>query len=417
MSETTTLAQTLPEQQTETQGRPEMTINGNGLGNNFFGIEEKTDTTQTQTQQQTQTTETKPAATTTTEVKPEEKLLQSEPWFKGYGFEDETKAKEEINNWKTRAEKQPEEQKFENDESKKVYELARQGKVKEVVKIFQQQEQIDNVLALEVNETTAADVIKLGMKLKYPSLSDGQIEFKFNEDYGVPKEPKEPVQRKLEEDDEFSERMDEYKEKHQEWENKVKGISTKLTIDATMTKPEIEAAKTKIVLPDISGQVQQKQPTQEELDAAKKYHAAYVQSVDSSLKEFNGFSVTIKNEDVGLPEIQIPYAVIDGEKSSLSKELKDFSQQGYNTNALFAQRWVNEDGTLNTTQIAEDRYLIQNRDKILQKMTLDAATKAIESYIKGKKNINVNETSNPGTAQINKEDKTEMDTVRDQFFG
>ena len=47
----------------------------------------------------------------------------------------------------------------------------------------------------------------------------------------------------------------------------------------------------------------------------------------------------------------------------------------------------------------------------------DSANKAIESYIKGKKKINVDETSNPGTTILSKEDKTELDEVRDSFFG
>jgi hypothetical protein len=83
---------------------------------------------------------------------------------------------------------------------------------------------------------------------------------------------------------------------------------------------------------------------------------------------------------------------------------------------LFAERWVNEDGTLKAAQIIEDRYLLANKDKIFQKLSEEAATKAIDAYIKGKKNIDIKETHQQGTVVITQGDKTEADLVRDQFF-
>jgi hypothetical protein len=201
-----------------------------------------------------------------------------------------------------------------------------------------------------------------------------------------------------------------------DWRERVTTVEMKRVVAAKMAIPELEQLKAKLVLPDIQPQQQQKQLSQEELDAVKKFDEAYLNSVNDSLKDFNGFSVKVKNEAVGLPEISIPYVAIDSEKGYLSQELTDFAKNGYNSNSLFASEWVNEDGSINTKRIAEDRYLLKNRDRILQKVAEEAATKGVEAYIKGKKNIDINQNNQQGTAVINEEDKTEMDLVRDKFF-
>lgn len=404
MSETIAV-QTLPEQQEAQQGRPEITATSQSLNNSMWGLDDNVVVGEGK-----ETVSQPPAETKLPEVKEEIKVETptATPWFKDMGYDNEDAVKNELTELKKIKEQAPQDLKFENDESKKVFELLREGKTKDVLKIYETQEKIDAVLNQEVTKETAADIIKLGMKLKYPSLTDTQIDFQYRQEFSAPKEP---VQKADELDEDFTER-------HNEWKEKAVNAEMKATIAATMAKPEIEQAKTKIVLPDISNQATQTQaPTQEELEKAKRFDEVYVQSVESSMKEFKGFSVSVKNEAVGLPEISVGYEVTDNEKAALTQELKDFSQNGYNANPLFSQRWVNEDGTLNTKLIAEDRYWLANRDKIIQKTTFDAATKAIESYIKGKKNININETFSTGTTDLGQTDKkTELDTVRDQFF-
>lgn len=407
MTETQT-APTLQEQETEPiQGRQEITIPQGRLGNNFFDLptpeEEKPVNNQTEQNQEQKPEPPKPTETKSEEVKPEQSTIVE--WYKDYGWENLDVAKAEISKLK---EHKPQEIKFENEESKKVHQLLAEGKIDEVLDIYSKQKSIEKVISAEVNKDTAADIIKLNMQLKYPTLTKDQIDFQFRQEYGLPKEP---VQKDTEDEADFNER-------HQNWKDQVANIEMKTSIAATMAKPELEAAKQKLVLPDIFKQPEnQKPPTQEELEAAKKFDDAFIQSVDSTIKDFNGFSVKVKNEAVGLAETAIDYLIPDAEKQLLANEMKGFVEQGYDANSIFAQRWVNTDKTLNTKLMSEDRYWLTNRDKILQKVANDSATKAIDTYLKGKKNIDINETNQPGTATINKEDKTEMDTVRDQFFG
>ena len=402
MSETQTLAQTLPEQETQTQSRQEVTIPLGSLGNNFFGVE----TPKEEEPENVQVEETKPAATT--EVKTEEVKVETPAateWYKDLGFENPDVAKTEISKLK---EQKPTEIKFENEQSKQIYELLQQGKSKEVKQFLETQEKLDAYLSAEVNSQTAEDIIKLGMSLKYKDLTPSEINYKFNKEYGIPREP---VQGADELDEDFQTRKS-------EWSEKVKEIEMTRTIEAKLAKPELEKHKSQLVLPEIGTQAtQQKPPTQEELEAGKKFDDAFIQSVDNTIKDFNGFSVKVKNEAVGLAETSIDYLIPEAEKQLLASEVKGFVEQGYDANSVFAQRWVNPDKTLNTKLMSEDRYWLTNRDKILQKVANDSATKAIDTYLKGKKNIDINETNQQGTTQINKEDKTELDVVRDQFFG
>jgi len=175
----------------------------------------------------TVTTQTEEPATTST-VNP----------FKELGFEtaEDLKAElEALRNKKT-------EPLYENEQSKKVHQLLAEGKIKEVIDVYKVQEQLDRYSSVEVNKDTAEGILKLSMQLKAPKLTQEQIDFQYKQEY-MP--PKEPVQKNVEDDTEFEERMNEWKERCQ-------SIEMKRNIAATMAQPDLEAAKQKIQLPNIS---------------------------------------------------------------------------------------------------------------------------------------------------------------------
>jgi hypothetical protein len=324
MSET----MTAPEQKVETAQRQEFTVNAESLAGEMFGLEPaKKEETKTIVEQKVETpkTEVKP------EVKVETKIETpnvSTTWIKDFGWESEDAAKVEIAELKKLKEQKPQELKYENEESKRVHELLMQGKIDDVLTVYNKQKSIERVVALDVNQETAPEIIKLSMELKHPKLTKDQREFQYKQDYGIPKEP---VQKSEELDGDFEERQ-------QEWKENVANIKMKTEIAATMAKSELEQAKTKLVLPNIEKQTEQpKQLTQEDLDAAKKFDDAFIQSVDSSMKNFNGVSVPVKNEVV---DFTVAYGTSDEEKTALSNVMKEFSKSGYNSNSLFAERWV-----------------------------------------------------------------------------
>ena len=322
-------------------------------------------------------------------------------WITEFGWDSEDTAKLEIKKLK---EQTPAEIKFENEQSKQIYELLKDGKQKEVKEFLDMQSKFDKYLSSDIDKNTAEDIIKLSMQAKHKDLTDSEINYKYNKEFGIPKEP---VQGNDELDEDFEERT-------QTWKSKVADIEMNRVIEAKLLKPELEKQKTQLILPELSGQSVSKVQTQEELDAAKKYADAYIQDVDNSIKAFNGFSVAVKHEGVDLP---ITYGVTEEEKTSIAGQLKDFQKSNYDANVLFASRWVGEDGQLKPEQMIKDLSVLNNYEKAFQKFASDSSSKVLEAYLKGKKNININELNQQGTANIIGEPKTELDAVRDSFFG
>lgn len=136
------------------------------------------------------------------------------------------------------------EYKFENPESEKALKALQAGNLKEVYEILDQQLKIDNLTNGEITDKNAADLVKLQMSLKYKDLTQKEIDYKFNKQYGLP--PK-PVQSADEDTDDYEARV-------ASWQAIVDDKTTELLIDAKLAKPDIQAAKSKLVFPEIAQQ-------------------------------------------------------------------------------------------------------------------------------------------------------------------
>lgn len=133
------------------------------------------------------------------------------------------------------------EQKYENEESKKLHQLFLSGKIDEAVEIINTQKRIETLTNTDVTESNADDIIKLNMQLKYKDagLTQKEIDYKFNKQYGLPKEPT------LDVDD------DESVTAHNEWKERCEDIITGKIIDAKAAKIDLQSQKQKLVLPEI----------------------------------------------------------------------------------------------------------------------------------------------------------------------
>lgn len=176
------------------------------------------------------------------------------------------------------------EHEFANDDSKKAFELARTGKFKELNEIINQQLKIEELTATEVNDKTADEIIKLGMKFENKDLTQQEIDFKFKKLFTIPKEP---VQTTIESDAEFEIRMD-------EWKEQVEDIKMSKTIEAKMMKPKLEAAKSQIKFPDI---LAQKASVDPEYEAFKARNANVSEQIDTTIKPA---IISLKENDVQL---------------------------------------------------------------------------------------------------------------------
>lgn len=348
----------------------------------------------------------------------QESIEDAEVWFKeqfkDYGFESIDKAKEVIADWK-KAKETPikEEITFENDESKVAYQYIKEGKWKELNNHLALKDKVDTYATAEVTPEIAADIIKLNMRLKNERLTKDDIDFNFKQLYTPPKEPKEPVKKDIEDDDDFNERHSEWKERHDEWKEYVDNINRKKILDAKMIQPELEKLKTQIVLPDITNKdSQSNQPSQEDLKMLEKISESFLKSYESAVNDFKGFNAQVKDKDV---DYSVSYAPSKEEKAVIIEKMKSFSEKNFDANAIFAERWLTQDGTINVNQMTEDlSKILFDSAKVNAKLVNDAANERLNLYLKGKKNINFNQPPN-GTFQPDNRNQSEK--LAEKFWG
>ena len=334
-------------------------------------------TVQTQEQAQevtTQVQETQQAAEVQTSTQAtEEKTVDFNSFVKNeFGFETIDEAKEFFQTAKEKKE-QPA-LKFENEDSEKFFNLLKEGKKDEVYEFLAQQKRIEKLSGAEVNAKTAEEIIKLSIQSKYPNLSEDEIDTVFQDKFSIPSKPV----KSFEEDDE------EYQQKLADWESKVSGIEKKMVIEAKMAQPEIAALKKNLVLPEIQS-TQSSEPTQEDLQMVKELREQFEQTLESDYKNFGGFNVTFKDESSGI-EIPIAFTPTDEEKVALKNELSDFDHTEY-----FGNRWFAKDGKPQVPQMMADKYFLENKEKILQKVANEAANQMRLKMIELQSNIKLND--------------------------
>lgn len=348
------------------------------------------------------------AATTSspdTQEEYEEEIVDADEWLKGqFGWENADAAKaeiEELRKLKESASSQSEIE-FANEQSAKFFKLLQEGKEDDLYSFLENKKKFDRLSSItDLDTRSAAEIIKLNMQQKYKDLTPAEIEYKFNKQFAVPAKPN---QGEMETDDEYQERL-------QSWEAKAKDIETEMFIEAKLAKPELEKFKNELVLPDVQfeSDSQNYQPTQEELEATEALMNQFKESAKAALSSFDGFNVSVKDEEV---EIPLSYAVSDEEKSVVSSQLERFADANFDANVVLAERWLKDDGKggyqLNTNQIIRDLTLLQSDGKMNQKFVNDAASKRLTEYIKKTSNVSV--TSQTAQSTFNpSSSKSELD--------
>lgn len=352
-------------------------------------------------QPEEQTTTTSPD----TQEEYEEEVVDADEWLKTqFGWENADAAKaeiEELRKLREGASSQAEIE-FANEQSAKFFKLLQEGKEDDLYSFLENKKKFDRLSSItDLDTRSAAEIIKLNMQQKYKDLTPAEIEYKFNKQFAVPAKPN---QGEMETDDEYQERL-------QSWEAKAKDIETEMFIEAKLAKPELEKFKNELVLPDVQfeSDSQNYQPTQEELEATEALMNQFKESAKAALSSFDGFNVSVKDEEV---EIPLSYAVSDEEKSVVSSQLERFADANFDANVVLAERWLKDDGKggyqLNTNQIIRDLTLLQSDGKMNQKFVNDAASKRLTEYIKKTSNVSV--TSQTAQSTFNpSSSKSELD--------
>jgi len=228
----------------------------------------------------------------------------------------------------------------------------------------------------------------------YKDLTPEEIEYRFKREFGVPEKP---VQRDIETDEEYAERLS-------SWESKVKDVETDLLIEAKLARPELEKMKSELVFPDIEDGREQSQLTQEELEVQAQYIDQFKEIAAEQLVNFDGFSVSVKDEEV---EIPLSYAISDEEKQYVAGQLERFAEANFDANVILAERWLDDKGNIDTSQVVKDLALLLSEGKMSQKFVNEAASKRLAEHIRRTSNISLGSRAPQQT--FNPESKSDRD--------
>lgn len=250
---------------------------------------------------------------------------------------------------------------FENEFNEKLFNAIKDGKTAEVYTYLEQQQKLEALTTAEVTDDVAGDIIKLGMQFKYKDLTPEQINYRFNKQFAIPKEP---VQGDLEEDADFESRK-------ADWANQVADIKMEKIIEAKLIKPELEAAKSNIKLPEINRQqdaeyVQWKQLMDDQIKLDNEIKEAYKSYTPKSIEtklDFNDEANKIAFQFQYEPDVEGFNKVVD---------------MATNVDKFF-NSFVKSDGTFDKQGYLEAIYFATNKDKILleaMKQSKNATIKA-----------------------------------------
>lgn len=297
-----------------------------------------------------------------------------------FGFNSIEEAEQEFKKVK---EFQPTEKTFEfsNDVSKNLFDAIQEGKVDDVYEILNQQKKLDRLLNSEINANLASEIIRTNIQNKYKDLTNDEVDLLFYQNYNFPQKPEQGID---ELDEDFSQRL-------KGWQSEIDFIEKRMVIDAKVLKPDLEKLKSDIKLPDVYNFSAQEAQQREESELMQQAREVYERTLEADFKNFTGFEVTVKDEDV---EIPIAFNVSEEERLALKNELSDFDADAY-----FENRWFKQDGTPNVRQAMQDRYLLDNWDKIARKIANEAAAQAKLAFIKNAGNVNINQKSPQGVPQ------------------
>ena len=296
-----------------------------------------------------------------------------------FGFESVEQAEEEFKKFK----EPKEEFKFQDDMSKTLFDAIKEGKTDDVYQILNQQKKLDKLISNELTPDLAVDIIKTNIQNKYKDLTSDEVDLLFYDQYFVPSKPEQS----------YDESDEDYATKVKTWQSQVDYLDKKMMIEAKVIRPELTKLKSELKLPDIYGEAQQEANSREELENMQQARSVYEKTLDSDFQSFSGFTVSVKDEDV---EIPISFNVAEDERLAMKNSLADFDSDSY-----FEERWFAEDGKPKVQQMMADKYLLENYNKILQKVANEAASQRMLAHLKKTGNININQPTPQGTPTPN----------------
>jgi hypothetical protein len=291
-----------------------------------------------------------------------------------------------------------EEDYFTNEVSKNLYERINSGDLESAASLLYEQSKLMNLSSLPEE-----DRVKMHILYENPEFTADEVEDEFNARFGI--EKKEELDLEMMTDSERS-AYDKAVDRDS------KRVAREMKKAAKDADTFLQTLKKEIVLPSVSPQ--KEKPVDKEAvinewltsteEQASKERQSYLESVEKEFNQFEGFQIKHSDEDV---QFDGKYSITPEEFSSLKDSLKEFSLEDF-----FAPRYVKEDNSLDVNKIAQDVYLLQNFNKILQAAVTQSVGNTKAALIKGIKNIDYSD----GGVSGKQTPKSDFDAMADAMF-
>lgn len=351
----------------------------------LHGLSKPTET-QTNVQSAEPTTAT-PDSTPTQEAVAEPTPFQFQTFTEKFGWQKPEDALAEIEQLRLLKENPPKaEIKFENETAEKLFKAFTGGKTEEVYSYLAEQRKLDSFVSAEVTKDNAADIVKLGMQLEHRDLTQQEIDFEFNRQYGIPKEP---IQRGDEDTEDFEIRKS-------DWQQAVQEAEMRRTIAAKIAKPKLVAAKTNLELPKLDESVDEdyvqykqsqelnQQATEKAAEAYKTFTPKTIETKLSFIDEANKVTLDSSFEP-------------DAESFNVAKEhLTDINK--------FFNQFI-KDGKADHTGLMKSIWWANNYEKGIQEAMKQAKTATILALIPPVEGNGLQRQTVTNTSEVNELDQ------------
>lgn len=276
----------------------------------------------------------------------------------------------------------PAELAFENEESRKLAQYIKDGKLDDVRQVLNDQHRLSNL-----DKVSDADAIKLQLEFKNSNFDHNDIAEEFESKYKAEK-PEVPSEDDYIDDDAYKIAVKSYDKEMKSYEKQQAKLDRQLKLDAAEARSELSSLKSNIVLPDITTAQQanlQTSPDEATLLAqaqeAAKWKNLYDTSLEKSASEFT--TIPFKIDDEGV-KVDVSYAIDPTEVANMKKDLMEKDL----VNDVLLSRYIKGDA-YDTNQLVSDVYLLNNWGKIMANTIKQAIAQDRKAQLAAQKNVNL----------------------------
>jgi hypothetical protein len=291
---------------------------------------------------------------------------------------------------------------FSNDESRNIFNYLKEGKVDDVLQVYNEQRRLS-----AVKDLPDADVIKLAMEYKSPNFTPDEVHDEFASRFMLEK-PEAPVEDDYLDEDAYAKAQKEYNKDLVKFTKQEKAVIRAMKSEAAEAREYLASLQKDIVLPDIhpTQDAPAADPSLEEDNrkAWEESRKAYLSSLEKSSAEFKEIPFEVNDEGF---TFKGSYHIDDAEKAQLSKDLVEKDV----VNDLLLSRY-DKDGQYDTKQLMDDLYFLKNKNKIIASAVKQAVAQDRLDALRQSKNIDLTGQRNDFTPSI----ESEVNKMAKTFF-